>query len=59
MTYEFSCKKLYETDSAIKVYDGEKEVWIPLSQVEEMHFKKNGEGTMVVSDWIAEQKGLT
>lgn len=59
MTFEFSCKKLAETDSAIKVYDGENEHWIPLSQIEEMHFNRKGEGTMVVSDWIAEKKGLT
>lgn len=50
----------HETDNAVLVYDHEskEEIWFPLSQVEEMHHDKKGEGTIVVSDWIARQKGL-
>lgn len=50
----------HETDNAVLVYDHEskEEIWFPLSQVEEMHHDKYGEGTIVVSDWIARQKGL-
>lgn len=62
MSYEFSCKRLRETEKAVQVVDyasGE-EIWFPLSQVEEMHFHtKTHEGTIIVSDWIAKAKGLT
>lgn len=59
-TFEFACTKEGETDAAIKVTDhasGE-QIWIPFSQVESMHFNDRGEGTMVVSEWIAKKKGL-
>lgn len=52
-----------ETTNAVLIYDhaSEEEIWIPLSQVEEMHrpqgrFPKDG--TIVITDWIARQKGL-
>ncbi len=62
MSFEMACTFLRETDAAIKIHDhasGE-DLWIPLSQVEEMHRPKGGlgDGTIVMSDWIAEQKGL-
>jgi hypothetical protein len=60
MSFEFACKKKAETDKAIKVYDEDiGDLWIPLSQVEEMHFNPEGYGTIVVSDWIAKKSGLT
>ena len=61
MSYEFACTFKRETDSAVLVYDHatEEEIWLPLSQVDSMHKDKNGNGTIVVSDWIAAQKGLT
>jgi hypothetical protein len=34
------------------------EIWIPLSQVHEMHFDEKGIGTIVISEWIAKKKGL-
>lgn len=59
-SYELSCKRLGETNNAVRVYDyaSEEEIWFPLSQVEEMHFDANGDGTLVVTGWIARQKGL-
>lgn len=60
MSFEFGCQKEGETDAAIKVLDlvsGEY-IWFPLSQVESMHFDSKGQGYIVVSDWIARQKGL-
>ena len=58
--FEFACTFLAETAAAVKLTDhasGE-ELWIPLSQVEEMHRGKDGTGTIIVSAWIAKQKGL-
>lgn len=66
MSYELACQFLGETDNACKILDpvsGE-EIWIPLSQVDERHGKQDtngrfiGEGTIVMTDWIAEKKGL-
>jgi hypothetical protein len=51
-----------ETDKAIKVRleDGE-EMWFPKSQVEDDSevYKKGTDGLLVISDWIAENKGIT
>jgi hypothetical protein len=60
MSYEFSCTFVRETDNAVLVHDhaSEEDVWIPLSQVESMHKDRNDSGSIVVSDWIARQKGL-
>lgn len=33
-------------------------IWLPLSQVEEIHRDKNGFGSVVMTDWIARTKGL-
>lgn len=63
MTFELACTFVHETDAAVCIIDpasGE-QLWIPLSQVEEMHGKKadgTGEGSIVMSDWIAKKKGL-
>lgn len=58
--FEFACTFLGETDAAVKVYDhaSEEEIWLPLSQVDSMHKGKDGVGTIVVTAWIAKQKGL-
>ncbi len=59
-TFELACSKKHETDNAVLIYDPatDEDIWIPLSQVEEMHFDKNGNGTIVMSEWIARKKGL-
>lgn len=62
MSYEMACVFKGETDSAVKILDpasGE-ELWIPLSQIDEMHRGNTGlgPGTIVMSDWIARKKGL-
>ena len=64
MSVELAVTFLHETAAAICIYDhvSEEEVWIPLSQVDEIHGRRTdggGEGTIVISDWIARQKGLT
>ena len=50
------------TDSALLcVIDG-KEVWIPVSQIDDdsevFDDGENGEGKLVITEWIAIQKGL-
>lgn len=60
MSVTVECRKLYESDNAVKILieaTGEL-IWIPLSQVESMHFDGKGEGSIVLTDWIAEQKSL-
>lgn len=53
------------TDKAVQIIDPTDEpeatVWLPLSQVEEMHGRVDGkrtEGRIVMSEWIAAEKGL-
>lgn len=59
MSVTVECRRERETDAAVLiVVDDETPVWIPLSQVESMHFDGRGNGTIVISDWIATQKGL-
>lgn len=59
MSYTLHGKRERETDAAVLVVDEDGEsIWFPLSQVESMHFDRNGAGHIVVSDWIARQKGL-
>ena len=54
------CTRKRETAAAVLVIDDDgEEIWFPLSQVDSMHFDKNSKGTIVVTDWIANQKGLT
>lgn len=66
MSFELACKFVHETDNACLIVDpasGE-QLWIPMSQVLERHGKQKpnghftGEGTIVMEDWIAKQKGL-
>jgi len=59
-TFEIACRRIRETDNAVLIHEDatSDDIWIPLSQVEEMHFDKNQYGTLVVTEWIAQQKGL-
>lgn len=51
-----------ETANAYKIIDpaSDTEHWIPFSQTIERHgqIKAAGEGTIVITEWIARQKGL-
>lgn len=60
MSQEFSVRIQAETTNAILVHDfaSESDIWIPLSQVDEIHRRKDGTATIVISDWIARVKGL-
>lgn len=59
-TYQMACTFKAETDRAVLIVDhasGE-ELWIPLSQVEEMHRTPTQEGSITMTAWIAKRKGL-
>ena len=61
MSFTLECRKVRESESAVCVIDtntGET-LWFPFSQTESMHFDRNNNGTIVVTDWIAATKGLT
>lgn len=45
-----------ETDAAVLISVDDEDHWIPLSQVSSMH--KGPKSTIVMSQWIANQKGL-
>lgn len=53
---EIECRFLRETENAVLIEVEDEQVWIPLSQVSEMH--KGSRGSIVMSQWIANQKGL-
>ena len=42
-----------DTDKGICLFDGDQEVWLPKSQVED-----NGDGTYSMPEWLAMEKGL-
>jgi hypothetical protein len=48
----------HETENALLLdADGLGEIWFPVSQVKEIHREKTGD-RLVVTDWIARQKGI-
>jgi len=61
MSYTVTGTIKRETDNAILVHDEEsdEDVWFPLSQVDSIHRVGGGGDQVVVTDWIAKQKGLT
>lgn len=60
-SYEMACYFGVETDKAVQITDpvDSESYWIPLSQVLEMHRNPTGHGSIVMTEWIAKQKGLT
>lgn len=53
---QVNCRFLRETANAVLIEVEDKQMWIPLSQVSEMH--KGSNGSIVMSQWIAINKGL-
>lgn len=49
-----------ETDAAILVIIDKRDIWIPKSQIHETsEVRGDGDtGTLVITEWIAKQKGL-
>lgn len=52
---EFAVGLRFETEKAYKVFDGQKEIWLPKSQVEFVGSKGN---IVEVPKWLAEKTGL-
>jgi hypothetical protein len=44
----------FETEKAYKIFDGDKEVWLPKSQVEYDPESKS----FAMPEWLAKEKGL-
>lgn len=61
-TIEFDVEKVkHETSKAILVEIEGDEHWVPKSQISddsEVFSREHGEGTLIVSQWWAEQEGL-
>lgn len=57
--YELACTVIKETDNAILIdtHTGEN-LWIPLSQVKEIHRDGKGVGRIIITQWIAKKKNL-
>lgn len=61
MSYHLDCCKVRESREAILLQadDFDTPQWVPLSQIESMHFNVNTQtGHVVLSDWIAKKLGL-
>lgn len=58
MSVTVNCIRKRETDNAVLIDVDDEDVWIPLSQVESMHFDGRGDGYIVITNWIAQQKGF-
>lgn len=43
----------HETPRAFLIFDGDKEVWLPKSKVEDNH-----DGTFTLPEWLALERGL-
>lgn len=57
--FEIEATCIAETDAAIKVRTEHGEDWVPKSHVDDDSevYSLDDEGTLVVTQWIAEQKG--
>lgn len=53
-------KVIKATDKALLVKIEDEEVWIPQSQIDDDSevYKAGDEGDLVISQWIADQKGI-
>lgn len=49
----------HRTDKAILFWDGDKEVWLPLSQIEDETVLDDGKTVeLLIPEWLAKDKGL-
>lgn len=55
---EIDVEVIAETGKAMLVNDGEKQVWIPISQIKDQ-CEENGKITSIfITEWLATEKGL-
>jgi hypothetical protein len=58
-TIELSVEAIRFTDLAVLVNDGDREAWIPLSQIsEDTKPDEPGYCTIEIPEWLAQDKGL-
>lgn len=50
---EIAADLRHETEKALLLFDGDKEVWVPKTQVE-----NNNDGTFSMPEWLALDKGF-
>jgi hypothetical protein len=50
---DIACEVRRESERAWLIFDGEREVWLAKSLVE-----NNGDGTFTLPEWLASEKGL-
>lgn len=55
---EIECEVLLETELALKISDGDIEVWIPKSQISDQCEEKGKITSIFISQWLATEKGL-
>lgn len=58
---EVSVTFKHVTDRAVLVNDGDKDLWLPLSQIEPYEFCDTEPGEaieLLVAEWLAKEKGL-
>lgn len=59
---EIACEVRVETDKALLIFDGTKEVWIPKSQIRDQCEEPGMFGSKIISifisEWLAGEKGL-
>ena len=48
----------HNTDKAILLSDGEKDIWVPKSQITGQNLNQDGHGTIMVKEWFAKKEGL-
>lgn len=50
---DVACREVFRTGGAVKLFDGCREEFVPLSQVND-----NGNGTWSMPEWLAHKKGF-
>lgn len=57
---EVDCDVRHATDSAVKIYDGDRELWIPRSQLDtpDDEIIVGEHMTLLVAEWFATKNGL-
>ena len=55
---EIPVKVKARTALALLVYDGEQEVWIPRSQINDYEGDQENPTTIFIPEWLAYEKGL-
>jgi hypothetical protein len=55
---DISCLILSETDKAVRIDDGERQAWVPLSQVEIERVPGSSTAVVTMPVWLATEKGF-